>query len=90
MNIDTWRILIQDEMNCHGDSFDNVVYNTMTAEEMDVEFDGGFGVPEEIPFTVWTKSRVYFPQEYDGAESVGSASRNPDGKVTPHMCPSEY
>jgi hypothetical protein len=28
---------------------------------------------------------VYFPACYDGAEWVGSVSRNPDGKATRHQ-----
>lgn len=63
----------------------DVEANTMTEEEMAKNFDSGYGGTEGCPFTVWTKSRVYFPICYDGAEWVGSMSRNPDGKPTDHQ-----
>ena len=56
----------------HHPSFDN-------------KFDTGYGGKEGDHFTVWTKKRVYFPVIYDGAESVGSVSRNPDNKATEHF-----
>ena len=40
---------------------------------------------EGKPFTIWTANTVYFPVVYDGAEWVGSVSRNPDGKPTDHQ-----
>ena len=49
------------------------------------KFGNGFGAHEGIPFTMWTKKRVYFPVEYDGAEWVSSVSRNPDGEPTGHV-----
>jgi len=52
---------------------------------LDREFDDGFGGPEGCYFTVWTTGHVYFPVVYDGAESVGCVSRNPDGQATPHV-----
>jgi hypothetical protein len=57
----------------------------MTDEEMNKEFDSGYGGTKGVPFTVWTKNTVYFPICYDGAEWVGSVSRNPDGKSTEHQ-----
>ena len=80
----TWREMITDVMEIYGESFADVVSSTITDEQLDVEFDSGFGSPEGIPFTIWTKNRVYFPHEYDGAESVRSVSRNPDGAPTSH------
>jgi len=52
---------------------------------LDVRFDGGFGTSEGPEFTAWTATRVYFPVVYDGAESVGSAPRNPCDEVCSHV-----
>ncbi len=50
---------------------------TLSDQELDIEFDGGFGGTEGLPFTAWTKTWVLFPICYDGAEWVGKAPRNP-------------
>jgi hypothetical protein len=81
----TWRQLIKDELKTRGDSWDNIVSMTLTKAELDKKFDSGFGSINGISFTVWTKNRVYFPVVYDGAEWVGSVSRNPDGLPTEHI-----
>ena len=80
-----WKKLIQDEMEQQGETFEDVVECTLTDEELVVEFYDGFGGSEGKPFTLWTTNRVYFPVVYDGAEWVGSVSRNPDGKPTYHL-----
>ena len=80
-----WKKLIQYEMELQGETFEDVVECTLTDEELVVEFDGGFGCSWGKPFTLWTTHRVYFPVTYDGAEWVGSVSRNPDGKPTYHF-----
>lgn len=83
--MDTWRELITEAMSAHGESFQNVVSCTLTEAQLDEEFDAGHGSTEGSPFTLWTANRVYFPICYDGAEWVGSVSRNPDGKPTDHV-----
>jgi len=80
-----WKSLITEEMNNHDDSWDSVVSCTLTEEELSKSFDEGYGWIEGKPFTVWTKTRVYFPAVYDGMEWVGSVSRNPDGNPTQHV-----
>jgi hypothetical protein len=52
---------------------------------MDTIFDCGFGGANGCAFTVWTTHRVYFPVEYDGAESVASVPRNPCDEATEHV-----
>lgn len=81
----TWRGLLTETMGCHGESLQDVVANTMSESEMDVQFDSGFGEVEGIPFTAWTEKRVYFPVKYDGSESVSSVARFPDGIPTMHI-----
>ena len=80
-----WKKELGYEMKTRGETLEDIEANTMTEEEMTKEFDSGFGETEGIPFTVWTAKTVYFPVCYDGAEWVGSVSRNPDGKPTDHQ-----
>jgi len=81
----TWRKLITQEMQEHGDSWDAVEACTLSNKELDRRFDADFGGTQGRAFTLWTKTRVYFPVQYDGAEWCGSVSRHPDGKPTHHM-----
>lgn len=89
----TWRQLITREMASHGESFADVVsvalapnpWSEDVEPSLDRPFYDGFGGAEGDYFTVWTSSRVYFPTEYDGAESCASVARNPDGKATVHV-----
>ena len=80
-----WKELIQEEMKNHNETFEDVVECTLTEEGLQLSFNDGFGGSEGTPFTLWTTHRVYFPVVYDGAEWVGSVSRNPDGKPTSHL-----
>lgn len=80
----TWRRKIQTEMALAGEAWKDVVYCTLSGEELDTKFDSGFGGSKGKPFTLWTKERVYFPVVYDGAEWASSVARNPDGKPTKH------
>jgi hypothetical protein len=84
-DLTSWKQSIQAEMDVHGETFDDVVYCTLTEEELMVEFNGEYGGSEGEPFTLWTTNRVYFPVVYDSDEWVESVSRNPDGKPTYHF-----
>lgn len=81
----TWRKDITRELKENGETWSDVESHTLTDEELDTEFDSGYGGTEGVPFTLWTKSRVYFPLCYDGSEWTGSVSRHPDGKPTIHQ-----
>jgi hypothetical protein len=83
--METWKHILTEAMIGNGETLADIVSNTMTDAEMDVEFDDGYGNAAGIPFTVWTANNVYFPVVYDGAEWVGSVSRNPDGFPTEHQ-----
>ena len=76
----TWRELIEYELD--GDV---LIANTLTEQEMDVKFDGGYGGSEGKSFTAWSETRVYFPVVYDGTEWVGSTPRNPCDEATRHL-----
>lgn len=65
---------------------DEITTKSATFDEfLDREFDGGYGLPEGEPFTLWTETRVYFPVVYDGAESVRSVPIHQTGEVTNHI-----
>jgi len=81
----TWKQMLEDAMNCHGETLTDPEANTMTEDDMVKEFDSGFGGIEGVPFTAWSVNTAYFPICYDGAEWVGSVARHPDGKPSPHQ-----
>lgn len=95
----SWREMIAYAMQDRGDTWDNVVSIAVpdTAvqkypgdpnpiqPDLDTPFNSHSGGIEGCPFTVWTHHYVYFPEVYDGAESVASVSRNPDGVPTEHV-----
>jgi hypothetical protein len=81
----TWRQLISYEMENRGETWGDIESTTFKDDEVDKEFDDGYGSTNGIPFTIWTKNTVYFPWVYDGSESAGSVSRNPDGLATKHV-----
>lgn len=81
----TWRKEIGEEMEHQNETWGDVVGTTLTDEEMDQEFDDGFGGAEGVGFTLWTEKRVYFPVVYDGSEWVGSVPRNPCDEETQHQ-----
>lgn len=81
----TWRKQIEAAMKKRNESFNDMQAITLTEAELDEDFDNWYGSEEGKPFTAWTKNTVYFPVCYDGAEWVGSVSRNPDGKSTEHQ-----
>lgn len=87
MNYDntSWKELFEDKFKDTGDSWENVESSTLTEEQLNTRFDCGYGGIEGDFFTVWTKDQVYFPICYDGAEWIGSVSRNPDNKPTTHQ-----
>lgn len=81
----TWRLLLIQAMEERGESMADLVSITLADEQLDKRFNDGYGGSEGDPFTAWTANTVYFPIVYDGAEWVGSVSRNPDGKPTAHQ-----
>jgi len=81
----TWRKLLDTALIAEGESWGDVVANTLTDEELDVQFYDGYGAPEGTPFFMWTANRVYFAVCYDGAESVASVPRNPCDEPPSHV-----
>lgn len=80
----TWRQEFLDIFEDTGDSFETIIC-TLTDDELDVEFDEGFGIVKGKPFTAWSEKYVYFPAQYDGKEWIEYVSRNPNGEPTYHI-----
>ena len=75
----TWRELIAEEMDRSGDP-GPVEWCSATDEEMSRDFDNRMG--QGLPFTAWTRHRVYFPVTYDWSQWVGSVPRHPCDEAT--------
>ena len=82
----TWRKLLEEEFQIQNDLWKNIVMMTPSdGKWLDYYFDDDSNIIEGVPFTVWTKNRVYFPLSFDGSESVGSVSKIPNGISTAHL-----
>tara|TARA_R110002126_G_scaffold13892_2_gene59336 strand:+ start:304 stop:558 length:255 start_codon:yes stop_codon:yes gene_type:complete len=79
-NTTSWREELHDALEG-----DKLIFNTLSNEEMDIQFDEGYGRTMGMSFTAWSETRVYFPICYDGSEWVGSAPRNPCDEKTDHL-----
>ena len=79
-----WKQMLQEEFEKNKEDFSKMV-TTLTEEEMNREFDSGYGGTEGAYFTAWGDKYVYFPICYDGAEWVGTAPRNPCDKKMAHQ-----
>jgi hypothetical protein len=86
LNMTTWRKLITYAFDSNKESWNDVESISPKDEKwLDFIFNDDHGHIQGESFTVWTKSRVYFPATYDGAEWVESVSRNPDNNPTTHI-----
>lgn len=45
--------------------------------KLDQDYDNGYGGADCYPMYAWTKSRVFFIAEYDGATGLAHVPRNP-------------
>ena len=75
-----WRSEISKEMAAHSDRWDDLVYCSLSEEELDRHFYPGFG--GGLPFVLYTETRIYVSSTYDDMNRMYSVSRNPDGKHT--------
>lgn len=68
-----WGKLLADAMKSVGDAtpLHEMVFFPDDLGLQDRFYDG-YGLPEGEPFIAWSRTRVYFPVTYDGAEWVGS------------------
>jgi hypothetical protein len=82
-DLTTWRKQIAAEMAQHPG--EELVAVTLSDEELDREFDSGYGGSQGDAFTAWSENWVYFPAVYDGAEWVASVPRHPCDEATIHV-----
>ena len=87
MSDDCWRRMIEEEMERHSETLQDIVHAVAEGGEawMETKFDAGYGKTEGCRFTVWTRKRVYFPTAYDGSEDVASVPRDPCDVSTSHL-----
>ena len=71
-------------MKSHNDPGPVIAYAPDEAA-FDVKFDSGYGGTDGPSVLAWTEMRVYFPAQYDGAEWMGSAPRNPTPSGQDHV-----
>lgn len=82
----TWQILITEALAQNKESWNDV--ESMSPKDgkwLDYLFDDDFGSIEGVPFTIYTKNKIYFPACYDGSEWVESISRNPNNIPAQHI-----
>lgn len=72
----TWHEMLKNAFIEDGEDFSKMIC-TLSNEQLQVEFNSGYGCSEGAPFTAWGEKWVYFPIVYDGSEWVGHAPRNP-------------
>ena len=54
-------------------------------DEINFDFDDGYGGTNGFAFTARTKNKVYFPASHDGPEWIANVPRNPCNEQTPHI-----
>jgi len=81
----SWKELIGEVLKYRKETWEDVVFCTLTEAELNVQFDDGYGGTEGKPFALWTEKCVYFPVCYDGSEWVSSISRNPVNEPKNHV-----
>ncbi len=79
--MNSWADMLNDQL----EAFEEIIFCTLSDEQMKVEFDDGYGIEKGVPFTAWSEDRVFFPICYDGSEWVGSAPRCPCGESLEHQ-----
>lgn len=80
----TWKELLEEQFKANGEDFTKMV-TTLSKDDLEKNFDPGYGGTKKKPFTAWGLDYVYFPVQYDGAEWVESVPRNPCKEVTCHV-----
>lgn len=71
----TLREKITEALADNQESWEVVEHHTLTEEEL-------AGYYNELPYTLWTKARVYFPAICDMGAWVESVPRNPNNEAT--------
>jgi len=82
--VTTWRKELEEHFKRTGDSLDNMTI-TISDEELDLEFNNGFGRPEGAHFMAWSDHYIYFNYEYDGSDFIICRERHPPGYIDEQM-----
>lgn len=92
MNKTTLRKLIQDELSCQRETFEDINFQTYEDADLDVAHENKYGGSNFKPFYAWSIKRVYFLCDYDGMNFVASVPRyyannfsKPDHTVGGHV-----
>tara|TARA_R100000951_G_scaffold101420_1_gene92990 strand:+ start:44159 stop:44389 length:231 start_codon:yes stop_codon:yes gene_type:complete len=72
----TWKEHFKETLEETGDKYEDLVC-TLSDTQLNREFDDGYGGPEGTSFTAWSEEYVYFSRDYDGADYIDYALRNP-------------
>lgn len=80
----TWRVELARAMRGAHDEGPILAY-APSEESFDEEFYPGYGAANGPGVLAWTEGWVYFPVEYDGAEWMDSAPRNPQADGQCHV-----
>ena len=78
---DSWSEV--EELHLEGERVSGTAAEIQCHPSMVKKFDNSHTIKEGVPFTLFTKRRVYFPATYDGAEWVRSVPRNPPESPEP-------
>lgn len=73
----SWKELIERQMESSGESFSDIIYCTLSIEELSETFECDYGCENGKPFFAWTEKYIYFPLAYDGYQFVRHVPRSP-------------
>lgn len=83
--MNTWRSMISEEMTEQNDAWTEIVGCTLSQEQLDAEHPDHLYKPDGVPFppfTLWTKTRVYFDVENCERHECRSVPRHPCNEAT--------
>lgn len=93
----TWSEQLLFTMERNGEKPEQLLATTLTEELSKFPFEDNFGTwlyleminVGLVNWFAWTETCVYFPEEYDGRCSVGSAPRHPPHESS-RLVPAEH
>ena len=77
METTSWRVLLEEDLAYYKDE---LIYNTLSEEELDSSFDNDYGLHGGVSFVAWSERYVYYSYDYDGLMKIGVVSRHPTDK----------
>lgn len=86
--VDTnWYIELADIDDVEAICVEGILFKTVeeARQKLDYNFYSGYGEPLGPKFTLWTKTDVYFPAQYDGSEWIECVPRHPCSESKSHV-----